>query len=259
MHDFWERAACGEELYLTGDDAYNHQARTRYELEPYISSFADFEATRDLRVLEIGVGLGADHERFAAAGANLSGIDLTRNAVEHTRARLERRGLTSDLRIGDAETLPFGDAQFDVVYSYGVLHHSPNTAAAVAEVHRVLKPGGIARIMIYHKRSFVGLMLWIRYGLLALKPFEPLASLYAQHLESPGTKAYSVDEARRLFAWFSEVQISTELTHGDLLTSAAGQRHTGLLLNFARKVWPRRLIRRFFPANGLHMLITAVK
>lgn len=123
VHDFWNRASCGEGLYLPATDQadYAAQAETRYALEPYILDFARFQDTRGLRVLEIGVGLGADHQAFAAAGAELWGIDLTERAVEHTGRRLAVFGLTSRLAVGDAENLDFPDASFDLVYSWGVL------------------------------------------------------------------------------------------------------------------------------------------
>lgn len=261
VHDFWNAASCGEALYLdpAAADKYQQQARARYELEPYIPGFADFAGCRGKRVLEIGVGLGADHQQFAEAGAVLCGIDLTERAVDHTRRRLASMGLTSNVAVGDAENLPFPADSFDVVYSWGVLHHSPDTPRAIAEVHRVLTPGGTARIMIYHKWSVIGLMLWIRYGLLRLRPWRSLASLYAEHLESPGTKAYSVAEARELFRSFTDVRIRTVLTHGDLLSSGAGQRHRGVLLTIARMIWPRRIIQALFPWAGLFMLIEARK
>src|SRR6185437_938934 len=105
--------------------------------------------------------------------------------------------------------------------------------------------GGVAKVMIYHKWSLVGYMLWVRYALLRLQPWMTLTQVYARYLESPGTKAYSVTEARQLFAAFSSVQIRTWLTHGDLLESAAGQRHGGALLSLARTIWPQRLLRRY--------------
>ena len=95
-----------------------------------------------MKVLEIGVGLGADHHQFAAAGAELFGIDLTERAIAHTQHRLTVFGLKSDLAVGDAENLNFPDESFDKVYSWGVLHHSPDTPKAIAEVWRVLKRGG---------------------------------------------------------------------------------------------------------------------
>lgn len=261
VHDFWDRASCGENLYLEGGGAagYRRQAEIRYQLEPFIPEFAGFGQWKGKRVLEIGVGLGADHQRFAEAGALLTGVDLTARAVEHTRQRLGALGLTSDLRVADAENLPFADGTFDLVYSWGVLHHSPDTAKAVSEVLRVLRAGGTAKVMIYHRHSLVGVMLWLRYALLGLRPFTPLAVIYASYLESPGTKAYTTAEARQLFGGFDHVEIDTVLTHGDLLSSSAGQRHQGVLLYVARAVWPRWLIRRIVPKLGLFMLITVVK
>ena len=211
VHDFWNEAACGENLYLQKIDSegYRAQEAERYRLEPFILPFADFSSTRSKKVLEIGVGLGADHQRFAEAGADLYGIDLTERAVEHTRRRLGLFGLSSKLSVGDAENLEFPSCFFDNVYSWGVLHHSPDTPKAIAEVYRVLKKGGTAKIMIYHKYSMVGLMLWLRYALLKGRPWRSLRGVYAQHLESPGTKAYSRAEAKRLLLQFSDVKIST--------------------------------------------------
>lgn len=259
--EFWNDASCGERLLLTSSDkaGYLAQMRERYRLEPYIPDFAAFETARDRDILEIGVGLGADHHRFAESGARLTGVDLTERAIAHTRRRLELFGFHSNLHVGDAEGLQFPNQQFDIVYSWGVLHHSPNTAQAVADVFRVLRPAGQARVMIYHKHALVGYMLWIRYALLRGRPWTGLDEIYAKHLESPGTKAYTVAQARELFRDFSQVTISTVLTHGDLLESDAGQRHRGWLLTLAKRLWPRRLLRWAMPRHGLFMMILAVK
>lgn len=259
VHDFWNDASCGENLYLHGDERedFDNQAQIRYSLEPYIAEFADFAVARGKRVLEIGVGLGADHQRFAEAGADLWGIDLTERAIEIASRRLRAYGLSSMMKQGDAEQLDFPDEWFDVVYSWGVLHHSPDTRSAISEVRRVLRPGGVAKVMIYHKWSLVGLMLWLRYAMLRGKPWLSLGEIYARHLESPGTKAYTTDEARQLFADFRDVRIRTVLTHGDMLESRAGQRHRGLILSLAKKMWPRVFLRRTCPQLGLFMLIDA--
>jgi len=261
VRDFWNEASCGERLYLGGltRQDYSQQAEQRYELEPYILRFADFSAWKGCDVLEIGVGLGADHQRFAEAGATLHGIDLTPRAVDHTQRRLRAFDLESSLAIGDAEHLAFLDGRFDLVYSWGVIHHSPDTAAAAREIHRVLKPGGMAKIMIYHTWSMVGIMLWVRYALLRAKPWRSLRSIYSEHLESPGTKAYSRRQARELFKDFRSVSIEVVLSHGDLLSSGAGQRHQGTALSLARRIWPRPLIKTLLPGCGLFMLITAQK
>lgn len=261
VRDFWNEAACGEKLLLPALDVpgFRAQSAERYRLEPYIASFADFENARDLEVLEVGLGLGADHERFAASGAELHGIDITPRAVEITSQRLEMQGLKSDLHVADAEKLPFEGGSFDLVYSWGVIHHSPDTALAAKEILRVLKPGGRFRVMIYHTWSLVGLMLWLRYGIGRGKPFMPLAEIYSTYLESPGTKAYTCRDAARLFAGAVGVTIRVQLTHGDLLESGAGQRHEGRLLSLARRVWPRWLLRRVAKRFGLFLLISGTK
>lgn len=261
VRDYWEAASCGEDLYLQGTELadYEQQTRERYRLEPCIPSFARFERYRARRVLEIGVGAGADHEQFALAGADLTGVDLTARAIAHAKRRLKLRGLLSELRRCSAEALDFDDDSFDLVYSWGVLHVTPNTQQAIREVLRVLKPQGEAKVMIYHKYSFVGYMLWLRYGLGKGRPRTSLADIYDRYLESPGTKAYTVGEARALFAGFEVESIQTTLTHADLLTSPVGQRHRGRILDIARRVWPRRLIQRFFPGHGLFLMVVARK
>jgi len=262
VHDFWNQASCGENLYLNGidKDAYERQAHSRYELEgDIIFPFARFTETAGQRVLEVGVGLGADHQEFAQAGADLYGIDITHKAMEHTQRRLTLFNLHSNLSVGDAEALDFVDEQFDLVYSWGVLHHSPNTTKAFSEVFRTLKKGGVAKIMIYHKWSLIGYMLWVRFALLRFKPWLSLSKVYSQYLESPGTKAYSKKEVQKLFSDFEDVIITTNLTHADLLQSNIGQRHKKGLLTFIKKLWPRWFFIRFMPNSGLFLLIEARK
>lgn len=259
---FWDETACGE-IYAKGDAGIGafeaHRAR-RYELEPFISGFAKFDQVTGLRVLEIGVGMGADHLRFAEAGPErLIGLDLTPRAVTFTRQRAAALGTQVEVFVGDAEHLAFPDDVFDLVYSWGVLHHSPDTRAAIREVRRVLRPGGVARIMVYHRASIVGFLLWVRYGLGRGRPTMRLDDIYASYLESPGTKAYAPHEVETMLqdAGFPKVSTSVELSIGDLLEGEAGQRHDSGFLRLARHVWPRPIIRRFGRRFGLFLLIEA--
>ncbi len=258
---FWNAASCGEVYARQGGGFdFDAEARTRYELEPYIREFARFEDGAGMDVLEVGVGMGADFSQWARSRPkSLCGVDLTPRGVELTGQRLARLGLAADLRVADAETLPFADGSFDLVYSWGVLHHTPDTPRAIREVWRVLRPGGTARVMIYHAHSLVGAMLWARYGLLAGAPLTGLAEIYARHLESPGTKAYTLREARLLFAQFARVELRTQLSFGDLLQGSVGQRHGGAVLSAAKAIYPRGLVRRLFPHYGLYLLVEAVR
>jgi ubiquinone/menaquinone biosynthesis C-methylase UbiE len=261
VRDFWDTASCGE-VYAEGaalEQRFRQQAEMRYQLEPYISSFARFDEGRGCDVLEIGVGMGADHLEWAKSSPRrLAGVDLTPRAVSWTSQRLAAQELASELRVADAERLPFPDESFDIVYSWGVLHHSPDTPQAFREAHRILRPGGTLRVMIYHRPSIVGLTLWARYGLAAGHPGYNLTQIYAHHLESPGTKGYTRAEGRRLVASFDACQVRSAVSFGDLLLGEVGQQHAGRGLAVAKRFWPRPLVRRL-PALGLLLLIEGSK
>jgi SAM-dependent methyltransferase len=103
----------------------------------------------------VGCGLGADGARFAQNGAIYTGIDLTPAAVEATRLHFQSLGLPGTFKVQNAESMEQIESEiFDLVYSHGVLHHTPDIRAALGEIWRVLKPGGELTLMLYHRRSF---------------------------------------------------------------------------------------------------------
>jgi SAM-dependent methyltransferase len=126
------------------------------------SGLIPFAELRDKDVLEIGCGTGVHARLLAEAGARLTAVDLTPTAVELTKRRLELAGLQADVREADAESLPFADASFDFVWSWGVIHHSEDTSRVLAEIARVLRPGGRLALMIYHRSSTT---FWLDYVL----------------------------------------------------------------------------------------------
>jgi ubiquinone/menaquinone biosynthesis C-methylase UbiE len=154
---FWQKSPC--DSWFTNDARgtpafYRSLDEHRYKVHPQLQSAVRFEHTKGLRVLEIGCGCGSEAERFARAGAHYTGVDLTNAAVNITRRRFQLSNLEGRFLQGDAENLPFADGSFDLVYSHGVLHHTPDTPRTIREVHRVLSPGGRAMIMLYYRDSF---------------------------------------------------------------------------------------------------------
>ncbi len=107
------------------------------------------------KVLEIGCGMGCMAMQWAIRGFDVTAVDLNPVSVTQTRTRFGIFGLRGDVREADAEFLPFDDNTFDYVYSWGVLHHTPNTAEAIRELYRVLKPGRQAGVMLYNRNSFL--------------------------------------------------------------------------------------------------------
>ncbi len=255
VREFWNADPCGAR-YLEGNEDFSAHARARYTLEPYIFDFAKFQSARGLKVLEIGVGMGADYLEWLKSGAQATGVDLSAASIERAQQRCELAGFSPDLRVADAEQLPFPANSFDVVYSYGVMHHSPNTAQCVREAWRVLKPGGQARIMVYHHPSITGAMLWLRYGLFRGKS---LRQCVFDHLESPGTKTYSCQQASQLLEGFRDVEMHVVFSPGDLLLHQPSARFLSGLYRLVCKVFPRALVRRFGRRWGLFLLVTATK
>jgi len=253
--EFWNSEPCGTR-YLGGVRDFEAQARTRYALEPHIPGFAQFSATRGLRVLEIGVGMGADYEQWLKAGAAATGVDLSSESLDRASRRCALSGLAPDLQVADAEHLPFEDCTFDVVYSYGVMHHSPDTAQCLQEAWRVLKPGGEARIMLYHHASLTGFMLWLRYG---IWHGQSIRQCVYERLESPGTKTFTSGEVLCMMRDFEQVAIEQVFSPGDLLLNRPSARFQSLAYWVMWKLFPRWLVRRVGRRWGLFLLITARK
>ncbi len=243
----------------TGDGAayYRSQAEARYRLEPWIAPFARFSEGRGRRVLEMGTGMGADHLEWVRSGADAFGIDFAPGSVQHTADRLRLDGRSPRVLVADGEQLPFPSSSFDLIYSWGVAHHSPDTERFVAEAARVLRPGGSARFAIYHTWSWGVGLIWLRHGLLRGR-LVSAHRVIAEHLESPGTRLYSRKQARQLFErHFGHVEVHTQLGLGDLLTMAPSAKYQDRASRLAIRLWPRPLIRRLGHRFGGYLLIEA--
>jgi len=283
---FWQANPCGVKFADAAPGTrhfYELVEAHRYTKEWHIPAAADFAGARGLKVLEIGCGLGTDGAQFAEAGADYTGVDLTEAAVELARRRFELFDLPGTFQTADAENLSFTDESFDLVYSHGVLHHTPETGKAIQEIHRVLRPRGRAVVMLYHRGSYnyrVNISLLRRAGAQLLKwetgiklvnkiTGEPLESLreHARLLKTeresylkpdeflsqntdgagnPLARVYSRTEARELFKDFSEVTLKTHFLN---------KRWLPVIGN----VLPRSLESRLASRWGWHLWIYATK
>jgi ubiquinone/menaquinone biosynthesis C-methylase UbiE len=215
----------------------------------------EFEKFRGKRLLEIGCGMGTDLLQFARGGARCTGIDLTPRSVEITRHRFKLYGAGGTFMISDGERLPFRSESFDVVYSNGVLHHTPDTAGAIREAHRVLRPSGIAKVMLYHRNS---LNYWVeivlRRGLLGGeflrgRSAEEIMSRVIEFSDNdarPLVKVYSRRATRELFSAFKNVRIDVEqLTRAEL--------------RFLSPLVSEKLFERLSQRIGWNVIVTATK
>jgi len=215
----WTIDPCGSSTSqqpLGTREFFEQVERYRYqEYAPWMPAVMGFARFASQRLLEVGCGLGTDLLQFARAGASVCGTDLTPCSVALTRQRFALYHLPGWFLVCDAEALCFPDEFFDVVYSNGVLHHLPDTAQAVAEIHRVLRPGGVAKVMLYHRHSLhYWLNLFFRIGVLRgelrRKSMSDILREYVEYSTSgarPLVKVYTRRQARRLFHAFRHCRV----------------------------------------------------
>jgi ubiquinone/menaquinone biosynthesis C-methylase UbiE len=218
----WDSDPCGANTVESDNSEavtfYRAIRNHRYQVYgPWFDKMMRFDDTKNQDILEIGVGLGSDHLRFAQNGNRMTAVDLSREHLRHARRHLAMEGLSTEAVYGDAEQLGFLNETFDTVYAFGVLHHTPNIRAALSEVHRVLRPGGTAIIGLYHVHSwffwntlFVGGIL---KGGLWKKGFRKLMS-EIEYRTNPNTatpivRVYSRRQITKLFWHFSRLELCT--------------------------------------------------
>lgn len=216
--DYWERVVPFIKLDHNPKADYEEKRKFRYDLQDYMHKVFEFDKYQGKKVLEVGFGSGIDLLEFARNGAECYGVDLTENGVKNARAISKESGYFINVRQADATNLPFGDGAFDLVYSFGVLHHIPDDdrVKVFNEIHRVLKPQGKVMAMLYHRDSllYAYSIIYrhgIRQGLLAMGMSEQeLIAKYSERIENcPYTKVYTKDEAKEYFGrWFKNVEVS---------------------------------------------------
>jgi SAM-dependent methyltransferase len=204
--DYWNGEPCGTQAAKSprfSREYFDEIEAFRYSTEPEIFSFAQFSRFCGQKVLEVGIGAGTDFLQWVRSGARAYGVDITEEAVKHAKYRLDQYGLVAeDIRVADAENLPFSDDYFDLVYSFGVIHHSPDTVKAIEEIIRCTRYGGLIKLMVYNRRSLNAFYLYLRHGLMSGRPFRSFSDVIYHHMESLGTKAYTMAELKILLSHY---------------------------------------------------------
>jgi len=241
VKDFWE-AHVNNEYYTRqsrGSAAFFEEIeRRRYRWHYHLAALFRELQGQTGRMLEVGCGIGMDSLRLARCGYRVSAVDLSETAIQLARRLGACRCVAIDFRVGNAERLEFEESSFDAAFSFGVLHHTPDVGRAVAELRRVLRPGGTAYVMLYHRHSLVNFV----HRLFRL-PFES-----PRHLRDhcPVVYTYTTQSARNLFREFSSVSIQADypFTYG---------------FRFLTFWIPKSLQRALGRRVGWHLMIRATK
>lgn len=231
------QAPVGSLAFFDQLDAY------RFEKLRYLPEQVDFAAYHNLSLLEVGCGAGIDLVHFARAGSKVTGIDISTTAIDLARKNFAHRQLQADLQVMNGEAMTFDDASFDVVYAHGVVQYTANAPAMLAEIRRVLKPGGTAIIMVYNRRSW-------------LNALSKVTQVELEHMDAPVLRKYSIPEFRELLRGFSACQIIPERfpVETQLHEGLKAQLYNGVFVRLFN-VLPRPIVRPF----GWHLLAFVTK
>ena len=245
---YWNRRPCNvrhSPRAVGSREFFDEVEERKYFVEPHIPGFADFPRWKGKRVLEIGCGIGTDAVNFVRAGASYSAIELSEESLALTKRRFEIYGLDGNLVLGNAEQLDqlFGTQQFDLVYSFGVIHHTPRPRAVIDAARRVIRPDGEFRLMLYARNSWKALM--IEAGL-----DQPEAQFGC-----PIALTFTEDDVRRLLDGAFEVETITQ----DHIFPYVVEKY--VKYEYEVQPWFREMPEEMFTALqrrlGWHLLITA--
>lgn len=219
VEDYWDRRPCNlfhSKAEVGTKQYFDEVEKRKYFVEPHIPGFAEFDLWKGKKVLEIGCGLGTESINFARAGANLTIVELSSKSLELCKKRFEVFGLKANFYHGNAEELekilPKEDlASYDLVWSFGVIHHTPHPEKVMDGIKNLLKPDGEIRIMVYSKVSYK--LFWLMHHTKEWD-FAKADSLVAKYSEAqvgcPVTYTYTFDESAVLCKDFKITSITKD-------------------------------------------------
>jgi 2-polyprenyl-3-methyl-5-hydroxy-6-metoxy-1,4-benzoquinol methylase len=215
VRDFWNALPCNirHSAKSVGTREYFDEVeRRKYFVEPHIPDFADFRKWAGRRVLEIGCGLGTDTINFARAGAQVTAVELSDESAALARTRADVFGLRDrvTIHVGNAEELPtiLTPQTFDLVYSFGVIHHSPNPRRIVEHMRQYMSPASELRLMVYSRISYKLFWIMKEEGIWDLSRIDELVARNSEaQTGSPVTYTYTYETARALLEGFRILDI----------------------------------------------------
>lgn len=263
VRNYWDSRPCNirhSRLEVGTREYFDEVEERKYFVEPHIPNFAEFKKWRGKKVLEIGCGIGTDTINFARAGATVTAVEISGKSLEVARKRVEVYGLRDRIRfyLADAEELSgvVPVEPYDLIYSFGVIHHTPYPERAINEIRKYTKPDTTVKLMVYHRNSWKVLWIILAYG---KGMFWKANELIARHSEAqtgcPVTYTYSPKEVRELLKGFRVTDISVDHIFPYKISDYIQYRYT--------KVWYFRYLPnpffRWLERNfGWHLLITAI-
>jgi 2-polyprenyl-3-methyl-5-hydroxy-6-metoxy-1,4-benzoquinol methylase len=213
---FWDARPCNirHSPQEVGSRAYFDEVEARkYFVEPHITSFAEFEKWKDKKVLEVGCGIGTDTISFARAGAKVTAIDYSEKSLEIAKQRAEVYGLEIDFYKANAEELSkiVPVENYDLVYSFGVIHHTPRPERAISEIRKYMGPESVFKMMVYNRYSWKVFWILMTYGKGAFWKLSELVAGYSEAQSGcPVTYTFTKKSIKELFEGFEVLEARAE-------------------------------------------------
>lgn len=260
--EYWDTRPCNirHSPKPVGTREYFDEVESRkYFVEPHIPRFAEFDRWRGKRVLEIGCGIGTDTINFARHGAQVTAVDVSQQSVEIARHRAEVFGLEDRITFhcGDAEELSAFvlPEAYDLIYSFGVIHHTPHPERVIGQIRRYVRSGSIVKIMVYHRRSWKALSILLTQGRGRFWALDEIVARYSEaQTGCPVTYTYLRRQMSRFLDGFRIKEMYVDHIFAYRVEDYAQYRY--------RKMWyfqimPAPAIRWLERHLGWHLCVTA--
>ncbi len=262
IQDFWNTRPCNirhSPLKVGTRQYFDEVEKRKYFVEPHIPKFAQFSKWKGKRVLEIGCGIGTDTINFARAGADVTAVEISKKSLDLAKKRAKIYGFEKRIKfcLANAEELSkvVPVQPYDLIYSFGVIHHTPHPKKAINEIKKYCGKKTTLKIMIYHRYAWKVLWILLKFGKGA---FWNLDQLIAKHSEaatgSPVTYVYSENQAQKLLKGFKILDI--QIDHIFPYSIPEYKRYQYIKLWYFRYL-PKQVFRWLENHFGWHMLITA--
>jgi ubiquinone/menaquinone biosynthesis C-methylase UbiE len=258
--DYWNARPCNirhSDKEIGTLEYFEEVEKRKYFVEPHIPQFADFPNWNGKKVLEIGCGIGTDTVNFARNGAILTSVDISENSLKLAKDRIKTYGLDANLQWANAENLSshIPPETYDLVYSFGVLHHTPNPSAAFLECKKFMDKNSELRLMVYHKGAFKVFQILEQYNF----DYANAEHLIAKHSEAqtgcPVTFSYTPSEITDLLDGLGFSVIEVSIDHIFPYKIAEYKRYQYV----KEDIWqmPEKTFKEFESKYGWHLLIKA--
>ncbi len=263
VREYWDARPCNirhSPKPVGSIEFFDEVEARKYFVEPHIPGFAEFDHWEGKRVLEVGCGIGTDSINFARAGAHLTAVDLSSKSLDIARQRAEVMGVADRIEFVQANVEELTSALrggYDLVYSFGVVHHTPHPERALEQIRALVAPSGTLKLMIYHRRSWKVFWIVVAHGHGRFKKTDELVATHSEaQTGCPVTFSYTREEGREFVerGGFRVTDLRVDHVFPYRIQEYVGYRY--VRQPYFRWM-PEWLFRTFERRFGWHLLITA--